>query len=1108
MRLNCLRVPTAAALLISLVPGFAAPIAVPDLYVTSEDAAINVPAPGIIGNDDPNGSTAALSAVPVTQPSHGTLALAGDGTFTYTPAPNFSGADSFTYKIVEGQGPVTFTVDQANSVLTINAQTSVSATGVTDNKTTTAQAKGTVTSLLTPAQSPFGTARIQTLDLALAQQVSLTMCVAKFFGACVGSLTARIDADGLVISMREDQAGPAVPVTAGVFNQSGNSINAVGTMYLTGSGIAGIIEVPPQADLNTTTAYDFNNVTITQNGSVLNLAVPIDITQNIVEADYTATVRISGTVRATAPVPPAGAESNVETVTIDVISVDDSPTAADDRYYTRQNYAISIPANAALPVNETLIAANSVWKYNTGTDLGTGWRTVDFNDSTWPTATGVLGYGETDILASGIIPSGPSGNFHPTAYFRKEFTLAAVGATQEARIEFQRDDACIIWVNGTEVYRDSTPYTTGGTAPLNPTGEITYATFAAATITPDSDGAAYKTVTIPNTVLREGKNVVAAVVKQQSATSSDLRWDLKCSRTSQPTQTLVASGSTWKYRTGTDLGTAWRAAEYNDTAWASGPALLGYGDPDIITSIPVSDPGGQKYPTAYFRTSFSLTDSHNTIQPRVEVQRDDACAIYVNGVEIYRDSTPYTTGGTTPLPPSGDIPYGTYAGASNPDEAGYKTVSFSRSLLREGVNVIAVEVHQNGNASTDLRFDLRAFRTTGVGGVTANDTDIDGPAWAVQLHSPPANGTVTLNTDGSFTYLPNPGFPASGASGTDTFVYRHTSGGQPFASESVVVPFKSTWKYLANGTAAPQDNDISAADWRHPSFDDAAWATGTGEFGYGDGGEDTVIEDDATPGSPTAGSTTRYITTYFRRKFTYSSSTALLSRLKARVVRDDGVAIYLNGNRIVSDNLPSSWNHLTVANTSIGGSDESTPIEVLNIPAAYLVQGENILAAEIHQAAADSSDVSFDCELTAESITGAQVEIIVLNDDLDGDNMSDTWERANGTNPNLADADLDLDGDGQSNRAEFLAATHPAVFSSRLMTTGISAPAANQLQLSFASVPGRTYQLQETTAGLGGWTDFSNTFPAHASAAETAVQFTRPADSQRFYRVRVVNDWQ
>ena len=58
-------------------------------------------APGVLANDtDVDGAT--LTAVLVTGPAHGTLALNADGSFTYTPAANFNGADSFTYRANDG----------------------------------------------------------------------------------------------------------------------------------------------------------------------------------------------------------------------------------------------------------------------------------------------------------------------------------------------------------------------------------------------------------------------------------------------------------------------------------------------------------------------------------------------------------------------------------------------------------------------------------------------------------------------------------------------------------------------------------------------------------------------------------------------------------------------------------------------------------------------------------------------------------------------------------------------------------------------------------------------------------------------------------------------
>jgi VCBS repeat-containing protein len=79
-----------------------APAAVVDAYATGAGVALAVAAAsGVLANDsDPDGNT--MSAALVTGPAHGTLSLAADGSFTYTPTTGWSGADSFTYQASDG----------------------------------------------------------------------------------------------------------------------------------------------------------------------------------------------------------------------------------------------------------------------------------------------------------------------------------------------------------------------------------------------------------------------------------------------------------------------------------------------------------------------------------------------------------------------------------------------------------------------------------------------------------------------------------------------------------------------------------------------------------------------------------------------------------------------------------------------------------------------------------------------------------------------------------------------------------------------------------------------------------------------------------------------
>jgi PKD repeat protein len=87
-------------------------VANPDVYTTAEDTPLVVDAPGVLANDTYFG---ARTAARVAGPSHGTVDLAGNGSFTYTPAPNFHGTDSFTYAMTAGS----YTSDPATVSITV-----------------------------------------------------------------------------------------------------------------------------------------------------------------------------------------------------------------------------------------------------------------------------------------------------------------------------------------------------------------------------------------------------------------------------------------------------------------------------------------------------------------------------------------------------------------------------------------------------------------------------------------------------------------------------------------------------------------------------------------------------------------------------------------------------------------------------------------------------------------------------------------------------------------------------------------------------------------------------------------------------------------------------
>jgi VCBS repeat-containing protein len=102
------------------------PTAADDSYSTNEDTPLTEAAPGVLGNDSDSDSGDTLTAELVSDPSHGTLTLDANGSFSYTPATNYHGPDSFTYKATDGNGgedtaTVNITVTPVNDAPVLDA---------------------------------------------------------------------------------------------------------------------------------------------------------------------------------------------------------------------------------------------------------------------------------------------------------------------------------------------------------------------------------------------------------------------------------------------------------------------------------------------------------------------------------------------------------------------------------------------------------------------------------------------------------------------------------------------------------------------------------------------------------------------------------------------------------------------------------------------------------------------------------------------------------------------------------------------------------------------------------------------------------------------------
>ncbi len=202
--------------------------------------------------------------------------------------------------------------------------------------------------------------------------------------------------------------------------------------------------------------------------------------------------------------------------------------------------------------------------------------------------------------------------------------------------------------------------------------------------------------------------------------------------------------------------------------------------------------------------------------------------------------------------------------------------------------------------------------------------------------------SLKVGTDGALYYL------VQSVSGTST------GGGmigKIIPGVQTLFPLGATWKYLDTGIT-----NLSPT-WTQLAFDDSSWSNGVAQFGYGDGGETTLIRSTRVPEG------TRIITTYFRKPFVVADPNSYASYVVS-LVRDDGAAVYLNGTEIFRSNLPtgslSSVTLAPIAAATSGGVDEESATFGALVDRSILTAGTNLLAVELHQQSASSSDVSFD----------------------------------------------------------------------------------------------------------------------------------------------------
>jgi hypothetical protein len=216
---------------------------------------------------------------------------------------------------------------------------------------------------------------------------------------------------------------------------------------------------------------------------------------------------------------------------------------------------------AQLPeAGEALVEFDATWAYHDGNeDLEQKWQALEYDDSTWKQGSGFLGY-DTRNRADRWPEPGLQTRLQEsliTYYFRAEFDYAGSTERQRLIIDQVVDDAAVYYLNGVEVARSE----------LIPEGTINFNTRATSATDPWNK---HEILTVDNAPLREGRNVLAVSVHNQSTGSSDICLGVKVSVAEMKTPP-IAMYLSWQRDPTTTMTVQWH------TEGETGSAALQYG---------------------------------------------------------------------------------------------------------------------------------------------------------------------------------------------------------------------------------------------------------------------------------------------------------------------------------------------------------------------------------------------------------------------------------------------------------------------------------------------------------------------------------------------------
>ena len=443
----------------------------------------------------------------------------------------------------------------------------------------------------------------------------------------------------------------------------------------------------------------------------------------------------------------------------------------------------------------------------------------------------------------------------------------------------------------------------------------------------------------------------------------------------------------WKYDTASYDGVNWQSPGFDDSGWASGPAVMfaesrpSAPNAGLIpnyatgTRMPLSAATTYPYVTYYLRTRFVFPSSVAGATLTFSNYIDDGAVFYLNGVEIHRTNMPAsptiilnsTLANVSPCAGIGD--------AVCPMVFTLGGAALASSLVT-GTNVLAVEVHNFSTTSPDITFEAALLAqvpppsgpfitnivvTPGETNVTINWTTMANSTSQLQYGLTPSLGNTTPFDS---TLVTNHSVTVNGLQPTLTYYFRilsavgstTNSADGSFSTPAFFLPlvsFTNSWKFTTN--------NVSVAGWAEHYYDDSGWSGQGASLFYIENNPDVIPRTTQLPGGVSNAALPTY---YFRAHFTFSNS-VLGMALAFTNFLDDGAVFYLNGTEIKRVRMltgPVAYSTLA-SDCPTNGCDATfeTP-DVFRIGGDLMtnvIVGDNLLAAEIHQVATNDSDVVF-----------------------------------------------------------------------------------------------------------------------------------------------------